>query len=72
MYKVCISFVVLSAISLISSCATPTWYRANTSPYQMENDLSKCRYDIRMNKMSEARVEQITQDCMRARGYRWR
>ena len=65
---------IIFALSMIlTACGGPsTWYRAETSRHNMENDLAKCRYEIRMNKIPEDKVQKFVADCMQAKGYRWR
>lgn len=67
------SSIIFALSMILAACGSPsTWRRAETSTHKMENDLAKCRYEIRMNKLPEAEVQKVVADCMQAKGYRWR
>lgn len=34
--------------------------------------LSQCKYEIRLNNISDEEKNEVITDCMQAKGYRWR
>lgn len=51
----------------------PHWARADATPEDAEQQLSRCRYDVGMNagNLENSRVTALIEDCMKKEGYRW-
>lgn len=66
-------FVVIASL-LISSCSAPykpSWKQEGVSADMTFRDLSKCRYDVAVAKISRQEGSQVVIDCMHSKGYRY-
>lgn len=66
----------ISVLVIIASCAAPprplSWQLAGATDDDAITALSECRYTIGLNQVPAQQREQMTTDCMQAKGYRWR
>ncbi|WP_455233067.1 hypothetical protein [Geopseudomonas aromaticivorans] len=66
--KICLLSI---AVGTLSACgSTPTWEKAGATMDERDNLISKCRYQIGINKVDEDEREALLSDCLRAEGYR--
>ncbi len=69
------NFLILGILSslLFSACSTaqPMWRKAGVTPFDMQNTLAKCRYDIGIAKVTQQEKIEMTRDCMISQGYRY-
>lgn len=51
----------------------PRWERADATVFDVEQQLSRCRYDVGMNaaNIESSKVTVLIDDCMKKEGYRW-
>jgi len=63
----------IAAACILSACGSaPTWEKAGATMDERDNLISKCRYQIGLNKIDEDERKEMLSDCMRAEGYRLR
>ncbi|MBA4330170.1 MAG: hypothetical protein C0428_18240 [Polaromonas sp.] len=59
--------------TLLAGCAAPQksdWVKEGVSKDGKETALSECSYQIRLNKTSAMDVKELTNLCMRGKGFR--
>ncbi|MBY0454882.1 MAG: hypothetical protein K2Q11_08395 [Burkholderiaceae bacterium] len=69
------SYLVCSLALLLSACASTPQYayvREHTDNYQRDNDLSKCQYQVRLQKTPHEETRELVRLCMQGKGYRLR
>lgn len=75
MNRTCLVVSIL-VVLILSSCAAPqrqqSWQREGTTADDAITALSECRYEIGLSQIPAQQREQMTADCMQAKGYRWR
>lgn len=67
-------FVSLLTSLLLAAC-TPArfgYVKQGISGYDTENAESECRYQIRLNKLSNEERSAAVRDCMQSKGFRWK
>ena len=69
-----LKIILAFSVVFVAACEgpQPTWRKNGVAQDDMQSALAKCRYDVRMNKVSEAKENVLIQDCMQAKGFRWR
>ncbi|MGL6303742.1 hypothetical protein ACSZMJ_18085 [Aeromonas caviae] len=73
--KISVTMVIASMSILLTSCASdpqPTWRKEGVSHDDTLTALSQCKYEIRLNNISDEEKNEVITDCMQAKGYRWR
>jgi hypothetical protein len=67
------TLIILSVVLSLSGCAEapPMWQKAGVMPFDMENVLAKCRYDIGLSKIDREDRGENVKNCMNAQGYRY-
>lgn len=63
--------VSLMILGLTGCFSTATWNKSGVSAYNTNNQLSKCRYEIGLAKVSKEEKQELLSDCMRAEGFRY-
>lgn len=64
---------IVSVAAAVSACGSaPTWEKAGATMDERDNRISKCRYEIGLNKIDDDERDDLLSDCMRADGYRLR
>lgn len=73
MKKLLISFTMLSTATLLTACASPQprWYKPGVNYEDTHSYIQECRYNIGMNKMSEAKENRLFVACMEKNGFRF-
>ena len=68
-------YVAITSVTLLSltACSTsqPMWRKAGVSPFDTQNILAKCRYDVGIAKITPQEKHEMIRDCMIAQGYRY-
>ena len=68
------TYLTLISVALfsITACSSqPMWRKPGVSPFDTQNTLAKCRYDIGLAKISNQEKYEMTRDCMISQGYRY-
>ena len=58
---------------LLGACASAPhsqWDKDGVSTYQRDSDQSTCAYQIKTNKVSDKKAEELMNLCMQGKGYR--
>lgn len=53
------------------SSAQPMWRKAGVTPFDMNNALAKCRYEVRAAKVEQNERNAMVSDCMESQGFRY-
>ncbi len=53
------------------SSAQPMWRKAGITPFDMNNTLAKCRYEVRAAKVEQHERNAMVSDCMESQGFRY-
>ncbi len=73
MFQKTITILGLSALILISGCASdPTWKKAGVSHNDAVSAHADCKYQVGLNKVAKSEQNELIQNCMQAKGFRWR
>ena len=67
-----IAFAAAMAL-LLTACASPVryaWVKEGASAHATESDLSKCNYQIKLQKAPALEQEELRALCMKGEGYR--
>ena len=72
MKKTVLTLMTASAL-LLSACSTsqPMWRKVGVLPFDMNNTLAKCRYDVGIAKVTQQEKAEMVHDCMVSQGYRY-
>ncbi|MBS4698634.1 hypothetical protein D3C87_818410 [compost metagenome] len=73
--KTSVIAAVASMSMLVASCASdpqPTWKKEGVSHDDTLTAFSQCKYEIRLNNISDEEKNAVITDCMQAKGFRWR
>jgi len=66
---------VASMSILLTSCASdpqPTWKKEGVTHDDTLTAVSQCKYEIRINNITDEEKNEVITDCMQAKGFRWR
>lgn len=64
-------YTAVPILLVLSSCATPGWYKAGVSRMDTENALAQCEYNVSINKVNDDRFDKTVNNCMKAQGFRY-
>ena len=66
--------VPLVAALFLGACASdpPSWRKAGITPDDAESMLAQCKFDVGVKNMSDTKEKELVQNCMQAKGFRWR
>ena len=64
-------YTAVPFLLVLSSCATPGWYKAGVSRMDTENALAQCEYNVSINQVNDERFDKTVNNCMRAQGFRY-
>jgi len=66
---------VIGAIGLLclflSGCGGPQWSKPGVSQRDAESALSKCQYEMGLNKVSPEEQRSMLSHCMKGKGFRY-
>lgn len=63
----------MSALTLLSGCASnPSWKKEGVSQHDAVSALSECKYQVGLNNVPKSEQNELIQNCMQAKGFRWR
>ena len=71
MKKTYLTFIGIMLLSITACSSQPMWRKVGVSPFDIQNTLAKCRYDIGLAKISSQEKHEMTRDCMVSQGYRY-
>ena len=64
--------IILGTIILAAcSSSQPMWRKAGVTPFDMNNVLAKCRYEVRAAKVEQNERNAMVSDCMESQGFRY-
>jgi hypothetical protein len=74
MFKSFSVVVTLVAVSVVAGCgsAPAQWQKPGVAQNVAVDEISDCRYKVGVAKVSPAERNQLIQDCMQAKGFRYR
>lgn len=62
----------IAATLVLSACATskPYWHKENVSADDTYTQLSECRFQVGLSRVSKSEREELVAHCMRGKGFR--
>lgn len=71
MKKVYLTGILMLSTIIVGCSSTPMWRKVGMSPFDIQNTLAKCRYDVGLAKISQNEKAEMVRDCMMAQGFRY-
>lgn len=64
--------VALAGATMMAGCASPKaeWHKSGVSSDDTYTQLSECRFQVGINKVSKSDQEELIGHCMRGKGFR--
>lgn len=72
-----VKFGLVASCVFVTACSTPhnpQWVKPNVTPYERQNTISRCKYEIGMNNSVQDNSEKarnLFRQCMQKEGYRY-
>lgn len=63
---------VIASVLVACASPSPTWQRSGMSQHDVNNAISKCRYDVGLAKVEANEKNQLIRDCLQSQGFRYR
>ena len=63
--------LTIASIGIGCSSAQPMWRKPGVTPFDMQNTVAKCRYDVGLAKVTQNEKHEMIRDCMLSQGYRY-
>ena len=61
-----------SVFQPIINTSDPRWKKEGVSSDDAVSALSECKYQVGLNKVTKSEQNELVQNCMQAKGFRWR